>query len=833
MNLTKTLQRIVCAMLIMVLAATLIPMPASASTVVDGAIIFSDLHTSKSNYKESNLKNVITAMKKSGVNFTSVTSAGDAFSVNEDSSSSNGPYTGYTSTLTNAIHSVLPSVDVNYVWSDHDRYAVQEDGTTLLDKTSRLVYGAGNDGIYGTADDDNYYVYALSMGDLCSYDRYKAGFNYTAKDNKRASKGFTSTPDAAIASFQSAAAGLKKDRPLFIVSHQPLFDNRNDNAFAEAWFDAINTVAEGMDVAFFYGHNHKYDTGSDYYYAKGSSMPVATADGWSYKYETGVGYKPSINLTSRNKTLNFTHMCAGYLEPTSTGSYSSTTRKGTALAITIYEDSINYTTYNDKGIYTGSYAVNVTVKRDHAAPAHTHTFETATVDATCTEAGSITSVCSGCGEETVETVAALSHNYTCKETEATCTAEGSKVFTCDRCGDTYTEVIPATETHKNTTVTVKATCTEAGSVTTTCAVCGKTATEVIAAAGHNYASVVTAPTCNAAGYTTYTCKVCGDGYTGNHTDALGHSYGLVVTATCTENGYEVYTCATCGHSYNGNAVAAYGHNYNTTVVAPTCTTAGHTTSVCATCGHTYTGNETPALGHNYTTVTVKATCTEAGYTSHTCTACGHSDITGEVPALGHNHTASVTAPTCTSAGYTTYTCSTCGATSKGDNVAALGHNYSCKETNGSRVYTCSNCGDTYTEKLAFTYSKVSTLANDNRYVITITDGKKTYALSHKNNAVSATEVTVSNNKITSEITEDLIWNYDNKTLSYDDNGKTYFVNAAASGKKDGKLVLNTSGSAAVSFSSSKLKIGTYYLRYEAKKVVLKDKAGTVNCYIEQ
>lgn len=41
----------------------------------------------------------------------------------------------------------------------------------------------------------------------------------------------------------------------FNASHQPLFDNRNANAFTELWFDAINEVAKEMNVAYFYGNN--------------------------------------------------------------------------------------------------------------------------------------------------------------------------------------------------------------------------------------------------------------------------------------------------------------------------------------------------------------------------------------------------------------------------------------------------------------------------------------------------------------------------------------------------------------------------------------------------
>ena len=96
-------------------------------------------------------------------------------------------------------------------------------------------------------------------------------------------------------------------------------------------------------------------------------MPVATADNWNNDYDVGQGYLPSMDLSSENKILNFTHMCAGYMEPTSTGSYDKTgTRLGTAMAVILYEDSIQYTTYHAAGVYTGNYSLDVTVPRDHA-----------------------------------------------------------------------------------------------------------------------------------------------------------------------------------------------------------------------------------------------------------------------------------------------------------------------------------------------------------------------------------------------------------------------------------------------------------------------------------
>ena len=298
--------------------------------VVDAAIFFSDLHTNRSDYKENTVKGAMNALKNTGLPFSSVTSCGDAFSVNEDS----GKYTGDPSKITGYIQSVFVGIPVYYVWSDHDRYAG-------LDNDSGFVYGAGADGTYGTSDDGNYYIYELSMADLSTNNRYNADFHSNSEVT------------ATIAAFVADAEKLDQTKPLFIAGHQPLLDRRNDNGHALEWATAINTVAENMDVAYFFGHNHKYDVAGDYYYAKGSTMSVC---------------KDSYG-NAQDVKLNFTHLCAGYLAPSSTGSTSTTTRQGTLLAVTILEDAVQYVTYNANGEYTGSYAVNETVERDHAAPA--------------------------------------------------------------------------------------------------------------------------------------------------------------------------------------------------------------------------------------------------------------------------------------------------------------------------------------------------------------------------------------------------------------------------------------------------------------------------------
>ena len=463
-----------------------------------------------------------------------------------------------------------------------------------------------------------------------------------------------------------------------------------------------------------------------------------------------------------------------------------------------YESVTVAPTCTDKG-YTGNTCTicgDTTVTDETAALGHS--YEAVVTAPTCTTAGYTTYTCH-CGDTYIaDEIAALGHVNESVITEATCETDGYTTHTCTVCGEvTVDSVVPALG-HALETVTVEATCTADGSVTTTCVRCGETNEEVIAALGHNHEAVITAPTCTEGGYTTYTCH-CGDTYIADEVAALGHSYEVVtVAASCTENGSVTHTCA-CGDSYT-EVIAALGHNHEAVVTAPTCETAGYTTYTCANCGDSYVADEVAALGHNYSAVVTEATCEQAGYTTHTCANCGHSYIT--------------------------------------DEVAAKGHSYTSVEENGYMVYTCA-CGHSYSEKLSSTYTQVSAISNGEAYVITLYSGSKYYALSHAGNQISAVQVTVSDGIITSEITDDLVWNYADGKLSYEDNGTVYYMYAASSNSWWGNwfgsatLSLSTTNSSAVSFSSNKLKVGSsYYLRYSNGSVSLNRSATTAYLFVE-
>ena len=86
--------RFLSMLLALVMVIGLLPASAVAAetdTVVDAAVIFSDLHTSSSDYKESTVKGIMNAFINAGLPVSSVTSGGDAFSVNESST----VYTGF------------------------------------------------------------------------------------------------------------------------------------------------------------------------------------------------------------------------------------------------------------------------------------------------------------------------------------------------------------------------------------------------------------------------------------------------------------------------------------------------------------------------------------------------------------------------------------------------------------------------------------------------------------------------------------------------------------------------------------------------------------------
>lgn len=117
-----------------------------------------------------------------------------------------------------------------------------------------------------------------------------------------------------------------------------------------------------------------------------------------------------------------------------------------------------------------------------------------------------------------------------------------------------------------------------------------------------------------------------------------------------------------------------------------------------------------------------------------------------------------------------------------------------------------------------TYARVTSFSNGKNYVITVTSGRTIYALTHANNNVSAVQVTLTNGRLTSEVTDDMLWNYSGSKLSYQDNGKTYYLYSGASNNPAGSstgitLTVSTTYASNAVISGSKVQLGSFYLRY--------------------
>ena len=156
------------------------------------------------------------------------------------------------------------------------------------------------------------------------------------------------------------------------------------------------------------------------------------------------------------------------------------------------------------------------------------------------------------------------------------------------------------------------------------------------------------------------------------------------------------------------------------------------------------------------------------------------------------------------------------------------------------VYTCSTCGSSYSEKVVteITYDKSSSFSNGNQYVITIYSGRKYYALCHVDGELTAVQISA-NGQVSSEVTEDMLWTYEDGKLFYEEDGTTYYLYAGSSGwggwfnwMSTPTLKISTSNASTCSISSNKLMIGSYYLRYSWGGFGLNRSAGTAYIYVK-
>ena len=490
-----------------------------------------------------------------------------------------------------------------------------------------------------------------------------------------------------------------------------------------------------------------------------------------------------------------------------------------------------------------------------------HDYDAVVTAPTCTKDGYTTYTCKRCEESYVnDVVAALGHDYTDVVTEATCTENGYTTHTCPRCGDSYTDTTVAALGHDYE-------CTEDGDyLVYTCTRCGDSYTEekmpIVAVSlkvGETYTFTTEDATVSEdidTGVATMNVTALGGDYqlTGDLTDGkyLLVSGGYLMTANAstyysswdgagTVSGLSC-TYYTTGGSYDnylwtitavdgGYTVQSADGKYLSLTAGSRSSNAGLTTEpqvlTINDLGEKFSIQYSNVYLDRYSTAFAAAypgdcndneqwqlyKAEDNGYqVTFTAVAGGKtSPVIGGVryaiDVHAHNYSSEITkAATCTENGVLTYTCA-CGD-SYTEAIPAIGHNYTCTETDNSYVYTCVNCGDTYTEsKVTTSYDSVSSISSGNNYVITVYSGGSYYAVTHNGTTLSAEAVTVSGGKITSEVTDNMLWSYSSNKFSFKSNGTTFYLSRSGSG-----LRISTYGTNA-SYWNNRLSFNNYYLRY--------------------
>ena len=244
--------------------------------------------------------------------------------------------------------------------------------------------------------------------------------------------------------------------------------------------------------------------------------------------------------------------------------------------------------------------------------------------------------------------------------EATCTESGTKTIKCLGCGSnsttarTYTYTLPATGHTAGEAVIeneVAGSCTAEGSYDTVvyCTVCEAEVsreTTTVAAEGHTAGEPVieneVTGSCTADGSydTVVYCTVCEAEVSRETTTvaAEGHTAGEPVienevTGSCTADGsYDtVVYCTVCTAeiSRETTTVAATGHtDVIDAAVPPTCENTGLTEGKhCDICGTVIVAQETvDALGHAYESTYTAATFEADAYTTYVCANCGDTYV---------------------------------------------------------------------------------------------------------------------------------------------------------------------------------------------------------------
>ena len=453
-----------------------------------------------------------------------------------------------------------------------------------------------------------------------------------------------------------------------------------------------------------------------------------------------------------------------------------------------------------------------------------HDYEAVVTAPTCTEDGYTTYTCRNCGDRrTGHVVGALGHSYECTENG------NDRIYTCTRCGDTYTEaILPTVEvklqpgetyTFHTEDAAVTESADPAVAATTIEALSGgyQQVTELaegtfllvsgdrmLTATASTYysswdgAGTVSGLTCEA--YSTtgnltnalWTITAVSGGYTvqsadGRYLNLTESTRSASVTLTTAP---QVLTITDLGRAFSIRFSDTYLDRYSTTFAGA------------------YPGNANAnERWQLYRAVPAGYDVTITGVAEGaTRTVIG--GVRYAVTVHAHAYTATVTtAATCTTPGVRTHACA-CGE-SYTEEIPAMGHSYVRTEENGNYVYTCSACGDSYTEPVkTATYDSVSRLTSGGRYVLTVYASGGYYAMTHDGTTIGAQAVTIENGRITSDVTESMLWDYSNGCFSFQSGTTTYYLYKSG----NSSLRISTSGTS-VSYWYNRLGFGNAYLRY--------------------
>ena len=489
-----------------------------------------------------------------------------------------------------------------------------------------------------------------------------------------------------------------------------------------------------------------------------------------------------------------------------------------------YEAVVTAPTCTEKGYTTYTCATCGDHYTADEVAALGHDYEAVVTAPTCTEDGYTTYTCRSCGDRrTGHVVSALGHSYECTENG------NDRIYTCTRCGDTYTEaILPTVEvklqpgetyTFHTEDAAVTESADPAVAATTIEALSGgyQQVTELaegtyllvsgdrmLTATASTYysswdgAGTVSGLTC--AAYSTtgdlsnalWTVTAVSGGYTvqsadGRYLNLTESTRSASVTLSAAP---QVLTITDLGSAFSIRFSDTYLDRYSTTFAGA------------------YPGNANAnerwqlyrAVPAGYD---VTITGVAEGATRTVIGGVGYA-----VTVHAHAYTATVTtAATCTTPGVRTYACA-CGE-SYTEEIPATGHSYVRTEENGNYVYTCSACGDSYTEPVkTATYDSVSRLTSGGRYVLTVYASGGYYAMTHDGTTIGAQAVTIENGRITSDVTESMLWDYSNGCFSFQSGTTTYYLYKSG----NSSLRISTSGTS-VSYWYNRLGFGNAYLRY--------------------